>query len=160
VLIINTVTLSTMFRVLSKVYIPWKRLAGGSILGAIALGVLQALGGLLFTSTSNPLLQSFVVIIGLLLWLNVSSAIILIAASWIAIGMADHDIPAELLTEQQIQTRHETEVTNARRIIAQDHINELTRAYANAGFIRRWFIKRRIRKARADFKAEFAVSAE
>jgi membrane protein len=125
------------------------------VLGAIALSGLQALGGLLFTSTNNPLLQSFVVIIGLLLWLNISSVIILLAASWIAIGMADNDIPAELLTAQQLETRHEAEVRQARRVLALDHIDTLQRAFSQAGFIRRWGLRRRIRKATTEFEAEF-----
>ncbi len=57
----------------------------GSGLGALALGVLKLLGGLLLGgATSNPLLASFAVIIGLLIWFNLMCQVVLIAAAWTA----------------------------------------------------------------------------
>ena len=157
VLVINTLTLGMMFRVLSKVYIPWSRLATGSVLGAAALGLLQVSGTLLFEGTRNPLLQSFVVIIGLLLWLDISSVIILLAAAWIAIGMADDAISAERVSLAELEQRHRLELAQARRVLAQEQILSLVEELDSAGFIRRRSLRRRIRKAEVEFRAEFEV---
>lgn len=157
VLVINTLTLGTMFRVLSKVYIPWSRLATGSVLGAAAFGLLQVSGTLLFEGTRNPLLQSFVVIIGLLLWLDISSVIILLAAAWIAIGMADDAISAERVSLAELEQRHRLELAQARRVLAQEQILSLVEELDSAGFIRRRSLRRRIRKAEVEFRAEFEV---
>ena len=157
VLVINTLTLGMMFRVLSKVYIPWSRLATGSVLGAAALGLLQVSGTLLFEGTRNPLLQSFVVIIGLLLWLDISSVIILLAAAWIAIGMADDAISAERVSLAELEQRHRLELAQARRVLAQEQLLSLAEELDSAGFFRRRSLRRRIRKAEAEFRAEFEV---
>ncbi|HEY5320261.1 MAG TPA: YihY/virulence factor BrkB family protein, partial [Galbitalea sp.] len=90
---LDAVILGALFRVLSGVDIPWRRLVGGVILGAVALGALKTLGGsLLGVSKSNPLLASFAVILGLLIFFNVVCQVILISASWISVGMADRHI--------------------------------------------------------------------
>jgi membrane protein len=96
VLLLDTVVLALFFRFVSGIPIPPRRLLGGSLLGAFALGVLKVLGStLLGGASSNPLLASFAVIIGLLIWFNFICQVILLAASWIAIGMADRGIIAD-----------------------------------------------------------------
>lgn len=82
---LDLVTLGTLFRVLSEVAIPWRYLRTGALLGALALGGLKIVGGLLLGGTSsNPLIASFAVIIGLLIWFNLVCQVILISAAWIA----------------------------------------------------------------------------
>ncbi|MGO4691524.1 YihY/virulence factor BrkB family protein [Glaciibacter sp. 2TAF33] len=96
VLLIDTVTLAALFRVLSQVRIPLPRLAAGSLLGAIALGVLKVLGSTLLGGAGrNPLLATFAVILGLLIWFNLTSTVTLLAASWIAVGMTDAGLSPE-----------------------------------------------------------------
>jgi membrane protein len=96
VLLIDTVTLAALFRVLSQVRIPFRRLAAGSLLGAIALGVLKVLGSTLLGGAGrNPLLATFAVVLGLLIWFNLTSTVTLLAASWIAVGMTDAGLSPE-----------------------------------------------------------------
>lgn len=88
--LLDTAVLIALYRILSGIAIPLRRLIGGALLGAIGLGVLKVLGGaLLGGASSNPLLASFAVIIGLLIWFNLICQVILLAAAWIATGMAD-----------------------------------------------------------------------
>lgn len=95
-LVLDTVVVGMLYRVLSGLTIPIRRLLVGSVLVAIALGVLKVLGGALLGGASrNPLLASFAIIIGLLIWFNLVCATILIGASWIAVGMADAGIAAD-----------------------------------------------------------------
>ena len=71
VLLVDTIVLALFFRVVSGIRIPFRMLAQGTIIGAVALGVLKALGSVLLGgATTNPLLAGFAVIIGLLIWFN------------------------------------------------------------------------------------------
>jgi len=89
---LDTAALMVLYRVLSGIRIPWRRLITGSMVGAVGLGVLKVAAGLLLgRSGSNPLLASFAVIIGLLVWFNFLCQTILMAGSWIAVGMRDAD---------------------------------------------------------------------
>lgn len=73
-----------LYSVLSAAKLPRRALAEGSLAAAIALGVLKALGGLLLGgAASNPLLASFAVIIGLLIWFNLVCMVLLLGAAWI-----------------------------------------------------------------------------
>ena len=102
VFLLDTVVLALFYRLVSGIAIPTRRLVGGSLLGAAALGVLKALGSaLLGGASSNPLLASFAVIIGLLIWFNFICQVILIAASWIAVGMEDRGIAADPALEAE-----------------------------------------------------------
>lgn len=86
----DAVALASLFRVLAGIPIPARRLLGGVLMGATGLGVLKVLGGrLLVASGSNPLLASFAAIIGLMIWFNLISQVILMSASWIAVGASD-----------------------------------------------------------------------
>lgn len=87
---LDIVVLGAFYRVVSGIRIPWRILAQGTIIGAVALGILKALGSsLLGGATSNPLLASFAVIIGLLIWFNFICQVILLAASWISVSSED-----------------------------------------------------------------------
>lgn len=93
VLALDTVVLALFYRTVSAVAIPYHYLWRGALLGGLALGVLKALGStLLGGATHNPLLASFAVLIGLLIWFNLTNQVLLIAAAWIAVSMADDDV--------------------------------------------------------------------
>lgn len=90
VLALDTVVLGAFYRVVATLRIPMRMLVQGSLIGAAALGVLKILGTtLLGGATNNPLLLSFAVIIGLLIWFNFVCQVILIGASWIATSARD-----------------------------------------------------------------------
>ncbi len=90
VLVLDTVVLGLFYRVVASVKTPVRRLLPGTLIAATALGVLKVLGtSLLGGATSNPLLASFAVIIGLLIWFNLVCQVILLGAAWIAVGVRD-----------------------------------------------------------------------
>ena len=89
--VIDTAVLVGLFRVLLAVKLPLRRLLTGAMLGAAALGILKAFGAALVGGGGrNPLLASFAVMIGLLVWFGLICQVILIAATWIAVDLADH----------------------------------------------------------------------
>lgn len=148
VLVIDTLTLVGLFRVLSRVRIPLRRLFTGALLGGIALGVLKFLGGALLGGASrNPLLATFAVIIGLLIWFNLVSTVTLIAASWIAVGMNDAGIPPHTLSTDETTENQEQRMHDALRLTAH---SELTAARADldtSPWYARWSARRRLRTA-------------
>jgi membrane protein len=94
--ILDAVTLGGFFGVMSGVRLPFRRLVGGALVGAIGLGALKVLGGsLLGVSKHNPLLASFAVILGLLIFFNFVCQVILISAAWIRVGMDDRGLPMD-----------------------------------------------------------------
>ncbi|MCX6502244.1 MAG: YihY/virulence factor BrkB family protein [Microbacterium sp.] len=87
---LDTVAIVIAFRMLSGVRAPARALWTGALLGGFALTVLQTLSGLFVGGAkSNPLLATFASLIALLLWLNLSSQVILIAAAYIVTGVED-----------------------------------------------------------------------
>ncbi|MBB5633596.1 membrane protein [Cryobacterium mesophilum] len=117
-LVLDTVVLGTLYRVLSGLKIPMRRLVVGSLLGAIALGILKVLGSLLLGGAGrNPLLAGFAIIIGLLIWFNLICVVILLGASWIAVGMSDAGIAADpkIAAERREQERLAQEKADAER---------------------------------------------
>ena len=87
---IDSAAIALVFRVLSGVRAPAKALWAGAILGGVGLTVLQELSSLFVRgATSNPLLASFAALIALLLWINLSSQVILIASSFIITATAE-----------------------------------------------------------------------
>ena len=96
VLALDTAVLAALYRLLAGIPIPRGILWRGALLGGIALGVLKTLGGALLGGTSsNPLLASFAIIIGLLIFFNLVCQVLLIFASWIAVGMKDAGVAAD-----------------------------------------------------------------
>src|SRR5690606_41792809 len=90
----DTLVLVSLSWLLAGIAIPARRLLGGALVGAVALTVLKALGGqLLVGAARNPLLASFAVIVGLMIWFNLVSQVVLMAASWVAVGARDDGVP-------------------------------------------------------------------
>lgn len=91
VLAIDTAVLAMLFRVLTSVRIPWRRLITGALIGGVALGVLKVLGATIVGGAGrNPLLASFAVIIGLLIWFGLVCQVFLLSATWIAVDLNDN----------------------------------------------------------------------
>ncbi|WP_345802282.1 YihY/virulence factor BrkB family protein [Microbacterium sp. AZCO] len=62
----------------------------GALLGGVGLTVLQQLSSLFVRGAgANPLLATFASLIAMLLWFNLSAQVILIASTWIIVGVAD-----------------------------------------------------------------------
>lgn len=81
---IDVLMMALVFTLLSGMDAPKKILWKGSALGALGMLVLQKFSGLFVSgATSNPLLASFAALVVLLLWMNLSAQVILIASTWI-----------------------------------------------------------------------------
>lgn len=64
---------------------PFQVLAKGALLGAVGFGVLKQVASLLLASTlQNPIYGAFAVMVGLLLWINFSTRLVLYVAAWTA----------------------------------------------------------------------------
>lgn len=83
----DVLLLLAIHRLLAEVRAPWWALVKGCALGGVALFGLKILGTtLLGGATSNPLLVSFGLLIGLLIWFNLICRALLLTAAWIATG--------------------------------------------------------------------------
>jgi len=108
VLVIDTAVLAALYRVLAGIPIPLRRLLGGALIGGVGLGALKLLGGLLLGGASNnPLIASFAIIAGLLIFLNLVCQVILVAASWISVGMDDAGIAADPVAAEKDRAERE-----------------------------------------------------
>lgn len=154
VVVLNTATLSVMFRVLSHVAIPFRHLIVGALIGSVALAILSTLSGLVLRGAGrNPLVASFAVIIGLLIWFNLVCRVLLISAAWIAVGMDDRDVPAIRLSPEETARQRAEEEYNARIDIADAAVDRAEAVASHArGFGRRRAEKKAVR-ARADRSA-------
>lgn len=145
--ILNTFTLGAMFRVMARVTIPLRNLFFGSLLGAVTLAGLSVLAGLLFRTSSNPLLATFAVFIGLLLWFNLMSRVILLSASWIAVGMFDRGLSPRHLTAQEAELERALAERQARELVASAELQRAREELAAAAWYARLPAQRRVAKA-------------
>ena len=159
VFVIDTLALAVMFRFLSGAAMPWRRMWVGSLLGSAALSVLQLLSGLLFASAAtNPLMATFAVFIGLLLWFRLTGIVILVASAWIAVEASDaHETlrkvtPEALAAEER--EREQLALLTAARVRAREARNDV----AAAGWIARIPARRRLARAEDELvRAEASV---
>lgn len=64
---------------------PFQVVIKGALLGAVGFGLLKQLAALILSATlHNPIYGTFAVVVGLLLWINLSSRLVLYAAAWTA----------------------------------------------------------------------------
>ena len=137
---LDAAILATLYRILAGVKIPPRPLMQGALLGAAGLAVLKILGTtLLGGASSNPLLASFAVIIGLLIWFNLTCQVILIAAAWLVVTATDDGVPLAPVGERE---RRELEAR------LRLEIEEEVRAELEAALPRavRWLARRRSRR--------------
>lgn len=142
--VVNVVTLGAMFRVLSRIQIPWRNLFGGALLGSLVLSLLSVVSSAVIAGASrNPLLATFAVFIGLMLWFNLVSRVILASAAWIAVGLDDQGISVHTLTPEE---QAEEELA-ARHLVAEAELREARAALRAARGPAVWFARRRVRRA-------------
>lgn len=129
---LDAAVLAVLYRVLAGAHIPYRRLIAGSIIGAVALGGLKVLGtALLGGASSNPLLASFAVIIGLLIWFNLVCQVILLGAAWIAVSMADRGVPLVDPRIEAARVKREAEEKAAAEAAARAAADEARAARGN-----------------------------
>jgi len=147
VLVINTATLVLMFRFLSRATVGWRALLGGSVLGGVGLLVLQLGSSLLVGgAASNPLLASFAVLIGLLLFFRLTNMVILVAASWIAVGAADRE-KSTVPDSDELEGSGESLERDERFAAACARVVDARHAHAHSSPVRRLAASRRLRSA-------------
>lgn len=143
VFVIDALVLIAMFRFLSGAAITWRRLLGGSLLGAGALVVLQVGGSFLVGgATSNPLLATFTVFIGLLLWFRLSAIVTLVAAAFIYTAARDRNESLRLVTPAQLEVERAITEHNAKVVTARIAVRDATDAVTKANWITRPYAKR------------------
>lgn len=87
VLALDTAVVAAAFAFLSGIHVSRRTLWRGALLGGVGLVVLQQLSGLFVGGAgNNPLLTTFASVVALLLWLNLSSQVILIASAYITVS--------------------------------------------------------------------------
>ncbi len=99
--VLDGIVVLVMLRLLSGVDVPWRGLVGGAVVGGVGLTLLKVLGtSLIAGTTSNPLFASIAVVVGLLVWLNFMSRVVLLAAAWSANSL-EPDAVADLTEGQR-----------------------------------------------------------
>ncbi len=92
VFVLDTIVVALAFALLSPVKAGARSLWAGAALGGAGLTVLQQLSGLFVGgAASNPLLATFAALIALLLWFNLSSQVVLLAAAYIVTGAEERE---------------------------------------------------------------------
>lgn len=152
---IDTLALAVLFRFLSGAAMPWRRMWIGSLLGSAALTVLQLVSGFLVSRVStNPLLATFTVFIGLLLWFRLTSIVILVAASWVAVEASDHNETLRRVTPEQLLAEQRERERTALLTAAQVRVREARAELAEANWWGRFAARRRL--ALAEQELEYA----
>ena len=106
---LDTVVIAVLFRVLSGLRPSARNLWTGALVGGIGLVVLQELSSLFVGgASSNPLLASFAALFALLLWLNLSAQVILIASAYIIVGVEEES--------DRVRARHGASTFAQRRV--------------------------------------------
>lgn len=127
---LDAAVFAALYRVLAGVRLPWRHLRTGALIAATGLGVLKVVGSsLLGGASNNPLIASFAVIAGLLIFFNLICQVVLAAATWMAVGVRDDGI---VLDEAVFEAR----LTAARELVAANAAAEET---DERGFFARLF---------------------
>ncbi|MBT2486801.1 MULTISPECIES: YihY/virulence factor BrkB family protein [unclassified Microbacterium] len=136
--------LAAMVRFLTGTSLQWRTIWPGALLGGGAMTVLQYGAGFLLSYTpSNPLLATFAIFIGLLLWFRVNGVVMLVASSWIAVAAKDRDLP--LIPQSEAERRlaeHRTLM-----MAATIRLREARAARDSAPWYRTWAAERAVRDA-------------
>jgi membrane protein len=92
-LLTSTALFLYLFWRLPKVKSPFRRIVRGALLAAVLFEVLKRVGAFYIErTTENPLYGSFAVVVGLLVWINIVSRMLLICAAWTVTAPYDSDI--------------------------------------------------------------------
>ena len=133
--------LAAMVRFLTGTALRWRTIWPGALLGGGAMTILQFGAGFLLSYTpTNPLLATFAIFIGLLLWFRINGVVMLVAAAWIAVTAKDRDIPLLAQTERERHRLEHEALLQAARI----RLREAVAARDHAPWYRRWFENRAV----------------
>lgn len=150
-----TAALAALVKFLTGMSLRWRSIWSGAAVGGGALTVLQIGAGLLLSYTpSNPLLATFAIFVGLLLWFRVVGVIILVASAWIAVAAKDRNLDLLPRTDaQRLADEH-----RALLVAAQVRLRTAREARAGVPWYRAPFADRAVRRAEQDL-AEVEAAA-
>jgi membrane protein len=84
-LAVDVVIFAILLSRLSGAQVPWRQVRSGAVLAAVAFEALKLVATyLLGRVTENPLYATFGVVVGLLVWINLNSRLLVFAAAWTA----------------------------------------------------------------------------
>lgn len=127
--VVDSITLIMMYRFLTGLALSTRDVLSGSLLGAAAITVLQlAFGFLIGKTPNNPLLVTFAVLIGLLLWIRLVMMAILLSAAWVAEAADEKNLVLEHLTDRENDLLVALTLRDAARIDQARAARELTQA--------------------------------
>ncbi|MDZ8201518.1 YihY/virulence factor BrkB family protein [Microbacterium sp. SSW1-59] len=114
--LLYSAALASLVKFLTGTSLRWRQIVPGAVLGGAAITVLQiGAGWLLIYTPSNPLLATFAIFVGLLLWFRIIGVIILVASSWMAVATMDENLPILQRTEEErLAAEHAALLTAAR----------------------------------------------
>ncbi|KQR36959.1 YihY/virulence factor BrkB family protein [Microbacterium sp. Leaf159] len=142
--------LAAMVRFLTGTSLHWGTIWPGALLGGGAMTILQFGAGFLLSYTpSNPLLATFAIFIGLLLWFRVNGVVMLVASSWIAVSAQDRDLPLLSQTEAERRQAEYRTLLEAARI----RVREAHAARDDAPWYRSWQTERALRAAEKELES-------
>lgn len=142
--VLMSAALAAMVRFLTGTSLRWRTIWPGALLGGGAMTVLQYGAGFLLSYTpSNPLLATFAIFIGLLLWFRVNGVVMLVASSWIAVSAQDRDLPLLQQTEAERRVAEYQALLTAARI----RVREAHAARRSAPWYGAWAAGRAVRDA-------------
>jgi membrane protein len=157
---LDTAALAFMFLFLSGASVTLRMLWGGSLFGGVALVVLQVLGSQLLGGASrNPLLATFAVFIGLLLWFRITSLITLVAAAWIAVTAADRGTSLRRQSPEQREAEQRAAEQRALLIAARVRSRDARAEFESAPWWRRPAASMRLRAAERELAEIVAADA-
>lgn len=147
--VVTSTALVGFFRFLTGTKLPWRRIWPGAMLGGLGVSVLQLGAGLLLSYTpSNPLLATFAIFVGMLLWFRLMGIVMLVAAAWIAVAAKDHDVVLLPPTEaDRIAAEHA-----ALLLAANVRLRTAQEARAQAPWYRSWMADRAVRDAEEELR--------
>lgn len=141
---LDVAALALLVRFLTGTILHWRYIWPGALLGGGAMVVLQLGAGLLLSRVpGNPLLASFAVIVGLLLWCRWLAIVVLVAASFIAVTAMDHDQPLE----REDETAARRAELQALVLAARVRLRKAEDASRSASWFRRRSAHREVQRA-------------
>lgn len=144
---VDALALAVIFRFLSGAAVHWHMILPGALLGGGGVALLQLGAGFLLSySPSNPLLATFAVFIGLLLWFRVAGVVLLVAAAWIAVSAHDEDIELAPRSEADVRAAEHAALLVAARV----RIREAEKARDDASWLHRPAASRALRRAQME----------
>ncbi|MDQ0728949.1 YihY/virulence factor BrkB family protein [Microbacterium sp. W4I20] len=156
--VLLSTALAAMVRFLTGTSLRGSTIWPGALLGGGAMTILQFGAGFLLSYTpTNPLLATFAIFVGLLLWFRVNGVVMLVASSWIAVTAQDRDLPLLAQTEAERRSAEHRTLLLAARI----RVREADAARRNAPWYRAWQAGRTVKEASAELAAlEASTPAE